>query len=210
MYVRKADKRELTLTVSGLLWRRSLVMEDEETSSQWSHLMGRAMDGELKGTQLAVIPSEMTDWKTWKLNYPGTDVLDMSRTTKAFVTEMQKQRGVYTLGLRMGGDVSDFPFDILKRKRAISTKVGDHPVLVTYDAASATARAFDRKLKGQVLEFEMKESVLLDKASGSVWNPSTGACTRGTHKGERLAMLPGIPSFVKAWRIFYPGSETYQ
>lgn len=185
-------------------------MEDEETNSQWSHLMGRAMAGELKGTELEVVPSEMTDWKTWKNQYPGTDVLDMRRTTRAFVTEMQKRPGEYTLGLRLDGAVADFPFDALKKEKIVVTKVGDAPVLVTYDAESATARAFERKVEGRVLKFQLEDGVLIDEESRSVWNPATGICKKGKHKNAKLAMLPGIPSFIKAWRMFYPGSATHE
>ena len=42
-----------------MLWNRSLVMYDVETKSNWSHILGRAMDGEMKGTRLEMLPSEI-------------------------------------------------------------------------------------------------------------------------------------------------------
>jgi hypothetical protein len=168
------------------------------------------MAGELKGAELEVVPSEMTDWKTWKNQYPGTDVLDMRRTTRAFVTEMQKQSGEFTLGLRLDGAVADYPFDVLKKEIIVVTNVGDVPVLATYDTESATARAFERKVDGKALEFELEDGVLIDTESRSIWNPATGNCKKGKYKNSKLAMLPGIPSFIKAWRMFYPGSVTHE
>ena len=56
MYARTVEERELTLQVSGMLWQRSLVMRDLETGTLWSHLMGKAMEGELKGTIRASCP----------------------------------------------------------------------------------------------------------------------------------------------------------
>lgn len=184
-------------------------MEDEETSSQWSHLMGRAMAGQLKGSELEVLPSEMTDWGTWKAQHPGTDVLDMSRTTSAFVTEMQKEPDTYTLGLRLGGDVADFPFNVLQKTPVLATEVGETPVLVTYAEGSATARAFRRTVGDRILHFRREGERLMDAETGSVWDAATGKCMKGELKGRDLEMLPGILSFVKAWRIFYPGSKTY-
>ena len=72
MYARTVDSKTLTLTVSGMLWNRSLVMQDKETGSLWSHLLGRAMRGDLQGQRLDRLPGLMTDWKTWRELYPQT------------------------------------------------------------------------------------------------------------------------------------------
>ena len=72
MYARTVGQQTLTLAVSGLLWNRSLVMIDQETGSHWSHLMGTAMKGPLKGEKLEVFPSTMTDWATWRAKYVNT------------------------------------------------------------------------------------------------------------------------------------------
>ena len=61
MYASQVESRKLTFSVSGMLWNRSLVMLDQETKSLWSHILGQAMRGPLKGTRLEVIPSTMTD-----------------------------------------------------------------------------------------------------------------------------------------------------
>ena len=174
--------------------------------------MGKAMSGKLKGAELKVIPSVMTDWKTWKTEHPGSDVLDLRRTTHAFVTEVQKEPGSFTLGLRTGGAVVDFPFDALKRASVVSSKAGTEPVLVTFDEDSATARVFSRKVNGSELKFLRDggtPNLLIDSKTKSIWNPSSGICTKGTMKGKQLEMLPGIPSFIRAWRVFYPNSTTY-
>ena len=209
MYARKVKDKELTFTVSGMLWRRSLIMEDEETESHWSHLMGKAMAGDLKGAELEVIPSEMTDWKAWKSEYPGTDVLDMRRTTNRFVTEVQQRPKEYTLGIRFGGAVADFPYDVLKELEMVEATVGEEPVILTYDNTSATARIFSRMLQEKELSFELQEGVLRDQETASEWSRASGICLKGEFKGKRLDLLPGIPSFVRAWKTFYPKSRTY-
>ena len=214
MYARKVDDRELTFTVSGMLWKRSLVMEDEETESHWSHLLGRAMAGKLKGKRLKMIPSVMTDWKSWRAQHPKTDVLDMERTTTRFVTEVQKRPKAYTVGLRLDGTITDYTFDALRQEPVINATTKKTPYLVAYDIPSATPRVFERKVKGKTLTFErvggrLKESRLKDRETGSIWDPVTGECTSGELSGAQLKMVACVPSFTRAWRTFYPRSETY-
>ena len=84
MYARRVNGRTLTFGVSGMLWQDSLVMYDVETRSLWSHLLGEAMAGPLKGTVLGQVPSVMVDWKTWKSRHPQTTVLNLSRTSAAY------------------------------------------------------------------------------------------------------------------------------
>ena len=61
MYARKVKGKTLTLSVSGMLWNRSLVILDAETKSLWSHILGRAMQGPLEGETLEALPGLMTD-----------------------------------------------------------------------------------------------------------------------------------------------------
>ena len=47
MYASQVEEQTLTFAVSGMLWKRSLVMVDSETKTLWSHLLGKAMRGKL-------------------------------------------------------------------------------------------------------------------------------------------------------------------
>jgi hypothetical protein len=42
-----------------MLWNRSLEMRNVETGSLWSHILGEAMQGDLKGTTLQPLPTEL-------------------------------------------------------------------------------------------------------------------------------------------------------
>ena len=161
-----------------------------------------------------VIPSVMTDWRSWKAQYPRTDVLDMSRTTEAFVTDLQKEPGAYTLGFRMDGEIVDFPFDVLKTQYVINARTEKTPYLVTFDVDSATPRVFARAVSGKTLTFSLKQASLqgrhlIDSETNSIWNPVTGECTSGELNGKQLKMLACTPSFIRAWKSFYPKSATY-
>ena len=180
-------------------------MRDEETGTLWSHLMGKGMRGKHEGVELEVLPSSLTDWKTWKAQHPGTTVLAMSRTARDFVTEMQKAPGRFVLGVREGGEVKAYPYDVLKEKVVVNDVVGKKPVVVTYESAAATARVFAAEVASGKLRFERAPGGLMkDTGTGSLWDPATGECQSGELEGKRLEESVGIPSFAKAWEAFYP------
>jgi len=83
VHAREVDGKTLTLLVSGKLWRNSLVMEDEETGTLWSHITGEALEGELAGTRLEIVPGVHTTWAEWQAGHPGTQVLKKSEEIKA-------------------------------------------------------------------------------------------------------------------------------
>ena len=99
MYDRSLDDRTLTFVVSGLLWGRSLVMGDEQTGSEWSHILGEAMAGELKGKKLTILPSSMTNWETWRTKYPHTSVTMIERSAGEFETAMLGHSEAFGIGL---------------------------------------------------------------------------------------------------------------
>jgi len=83
VYARTHDDATLTFIVSGKLWRNSLIMQDVETGTLWSHITGQAMEGELKGAQLDMIPSVQTTWAEWVAAHPDTRVLRKSEEIRS-------------------------------------------------------------------------------------------------------------------------------
>ena len=75
VYVRAIEESTLTLIVSGKLWRNSLIMQDKETGTLWSHITGEALDGPHKGAFLGTLPSVQTTWAEWYDEHPDTRVL---------------------------------------------------------------------------------------------------------------------------------------
>jgi len=78
VYARQVGDRTLTFLVSGKLWRNSLIMQDLETGSLWSHVSGVALEGELEGTRLEVVSGVQADWQTWHAAHPETRLLAKS------------------------------------------------------------------------------------------------------------------------------------
>ena len=56
VFLARNDGKDVTLRVSGMLWKHNLVMQDLETRSLWSHMLGECMAGELKGARLTMLP----------------------------------------------------------------------------------------------------------------------------------------------------------
>ena len=72
MYSREIEEEIYTFGVSGRLIRNTLVMFDRETDRLWEQIIGEAVDGPLKGTELEFVPAILTTWEDWKTKYPGT------------------------------------------------------------------------------------------------------------------------------------------
>lgn len=53
----------------------NLVMFDRATGSYWSQLLGQAICGPLTGERLTLVPSTVTDWRSWRERHPDTTVL---------------------------------------------------------------------------------------------------------------------------------------
>ncbi len=207
MYARSIDGRVLTLAVSGMLWERSLVMIDQETGSLWSHILGTAKQGPLRGKQLEQVPSVMTDWKSWSGAHPDGTVVLLTRTSRDYGTEFYRQPAHFVLGIAQNGDAKAWSFDTLQRSPAVNDTFRDQPVVVLFDLGSSTARLFSRSLDGRSLTFEYRNGRFYDRESGSTWDPITGRAAEGPQRGAYLQALPAIVSYRHTWKVFHPQSK---
>ena len=76
---RLADGTVLDFGTTGNLRNSDLVMYDRRTRSWWQQFTGEAIVGELTGTLLTVLPSQIIGWDEFKANHPDGEVL--SRNT---------------------------------------------------------------------------------------------------------------------------------
>lgn len=208
MYARKAGKQTLTLSVSGMLWNRSLVMKDSETGSLWSHLLGKAMSGKLQGTTLASIPSEMTTWEAWRREHPQTTVLNLSRTARKFTRDVYRRPADFVFAWVSEGHAYDVSLAVLSQTPLLNVSRDESAWLVVYNSGSTAARLFSPTYNKQTLTFIVANGNLMrDRQTRSLWNRTTGEAVEGPLKGARLSQLPGIMSFTRAWRVFHPDSD---
>ena len=133
MYASEVDGKKLTFFVSGKLWGHSLVMQDQETGSQWSHILGRAMEGRLRGAALDVIPSVITTWQDWSDAHPETTVTMLPRTAVGFTKESMHRPARFGLGLVHAGRARFWRFDRLEKQPLVNDQMADQPLVVFFD-----------------------------------------------------------------------------
>ncbi|MCH7988283.1 MAG: DUF3179 domain-containing protein [Planctomycetes bacterium] len=209
MYARTLKNQTLTLAVSGMLWRGSLVIIDLETRSLWSHLLGEAMRGPLQGQSLETIPSTMTDWKTWKSSYPETTCVVLPRTSEDYNSNVWKtpvSMSMMVIGLAEKDQARAWHLDRLREQPVVNDMFAGKSVVAVYDEESGTAVLYSRRVDGKDLSFEFKDGKLFDLETGTQWDLITGEALTLPLKGKSLKKVKGIISYNAAWNEFHPNS----
>ena len=171
-------------------------MKDLETESLWSHLLGRSMQGELVDTQLETLPSLLTDWESWKKTHPETSVMLMRRSAKGFTRDMYRDLGRFVVGMSDGDKSKAWSFQDLKVHPLVNDLFDGQPILIAFDAKSATPYAYSRKLDGKSITFLVKGGEVVDEQTGSTWDLDHGVSTDGTFKGKNCS--PSLQSVLLA------------
>lgn len=195
--------------VSGLLWNRNLVMYDAETDSLWSHLLGEAMQGELKGTKLEMLPSEMTTWRAWQRDHPDTTVLNLSRTSQDFTKEFYTDPSSFVYGWSLALQPYHYPLDAAAKQPILNLTLGKAALTLAFDPDGPEVGLFSRKLGDRELSFvATRPGRMRDEQTGSIWNASTGVALEGPLKGQRLERQLGMFAYSRAWLTFHPRSQS--
>ncbi len=147
-----------------------LVMYDRETSSLWSQVIGQAVDGQLKGAELTVLPAMQTTWSRWIADHPETRVLDKgggysSDTYDSYYRSSslgirgQSRRDdrlypkEFVVGVTIEGQAKAYPFGQLDRTPVVNDVVNGVPLVITFDSDEATGMVFNPMLDGRRLNF---------------------------------------------------------
>ncbi len=205
-YSRNVDGRTLTFAIAGLLWNDSMVLNDQETGSGWSQLLGRAMTGPLKGKELRPLPALVTDWRTWCRLHPDSTVAWLPFTSAEYRQELERVPGQFVLGIAAGGEARSWGLDQLLKAGAVNDTWAGRPVLAVLDRPSLTVRLFDRTLAPRALTFRLDGDLLTDAETGSTWEAITGRAVAGPLAGQHLTPLPATLASRGAWQKFHPRS----
>lgn len=188
VYARKLGARTYTFEVSGKLWRNSFIMEDRETSTSWSHVTGRALDGPGRGAQLQALPSVQTTWIEWKTAHPATEVLKKSEEVLSSHYE-----SYFSDPDRMGLFRAQWLTEKMPGKTLIwGTTVGTHAVALTDEAL----------IEGKEVEVELGKAMV-------VVERGTDGGVRA-YAGEERDEIPVTRAFWFAWSSFYPNTQVVQ
>lgn len=209
-------------------------MYDHQTESLWIHVLGQAIGGTYQGTQLTFIPALQTSWENWKDLHPDTLVVspalfgrDSYASYYASGQEGVVGRGPFgggpsrddnlyskefVVGVRLAGQARAYPFSVLNKEPVVNDTVGDIPVVVFFDKATASATVFDRRLdNGDQLAFEPGTDPRLarDTNSRSEWNILTGVAVSGSMEGRALTPVPITYAFWFGWIDYHTESTVY-
>ena len=227
VYAQEVEGRELTFGVSGKLIMNALVMFDRQTDSLWSQFLGQAVQGELKGAKLELVPSQLLNWGAWKAQHPETVVVDQGgRTYDGYMSYYFSRRaGIYppnnlddrlhskalVIGVVGESGQKAYPFGAFLESPVANDTLEGRDLVVVLDTRSGASNVFDRTVNGSMLTFDQGELPLLfvDRETGSTWNKETGIATEGQLMGKRLQLVPSFVSFWFAWTDYYPSTELY-
>ncbi len=228
VFERILNGQEVEFGTSGKLYNSNLVMYDRLTDSYWSQALGMAITGELTGQELKIIPFDVISWGDWISIHPETLVL----TTETGYTRaygVDPYGDYYTdpriifpvdhkddrmhpkeiiIGFHEGQTYKAYKQSDVKSEKIVNDKINEAPI-VLFSMYAGNARAFDRIVDGQVLEFDFLDNKIIDLQTSSVWSYD-GIAISGELEGLELNRLPFNPGFWFEWIAFHPDTEVYE
>jgi len=227
LFNRVLDGKTLSFGNTGSLYESTLLMYDRETESFWGQVGGRAIQGELKGKRLEMLPSTTTRWKDWRNFHPDTLVLSMdtgySRNydSNPYLTYYQDKESLpgfpvslidkrlapkeLIIGVIFNDVKKAYPVNQLGWK-VINDNVGNEDIVVF--TRSKLTGVFFAELDDEVLEFELVDKTIIDKTTKSEWN-FFGQSVDGSLEGKRLKPVPIVYAFWFGWVAEYPDTELF-
>jgi hypothetical protein len=201
---RRIDGNAHTFGNAGGLMMNAMTWWDHETESIWSQPWGRSIEGPYKGTELFLLPSQITTWGSWRTEHPET----LAMTNDSFrIGFKQKFNPDFVIGLILADQAKAFYYRDVAAAGVVNDAIGEFPIFVW--AASENFHAYIRQAAGQTLTFRLEGDLLLDNETDSTWDISRGLATAGPLKGVSLQPIPSSSAFDWAWEDFFPGTEFY-
>lgn len=153
---------------SGKLWQSNLVMYDRKTDSYWSQILGEAIVGDMTGTKLKVLPSDMTRFGEWRKAHPSGQVLsrdtgatrfygrdpygDYYTTSGTFFPVRNKDSRLedkdFVLGIVVNGKAKAYYPPSIKDKGEIIDSFEGKTIVAQYEPEIDAVRLFERKSDG--------------------------------------------------------------
>ena len=231
VYDRRVDGRELTFGNTSALLDNDMVMYDHQTNSYWWHIAGRAVVGELTGTELEPLPSSTTTWAEWQDRHPGTRVLstdtgfarsyevDPFDGFRSVINDGQRpfpdaevsrhddrlDDGEEVVGVVLDGQARAYPVRSLG-DAVVNGELANTPLVVFSRAEGPAGVVYDRRVDGRELTFELVGDRIIDEQTGSTWGRD-GRAIEGPLTDERLAPIRSRSAFWFAFVASFPDAD---
>ena len=108
MHDRRIEGTAYTFGNEGVLFMNAMIWWDWESQSVWSQPWGAAIDGELTGTRLNLLPYELVPWQTWLEHHPDAKVLVDERVDLTYGARYAIDR--FVIGVSIGDAATGFYF----------------------------------------------------------------------------------------------------
>lgn len=160
VYERIINGKETTFGVSGMLRKSDMVMYDRKTESLWQQLTGEAIVGDLTGSKLKGLPSQIISFEQFKKAFSDGIVLsretgytreygknpyigydDISKSPFLFEGKIDDRllpmEKVITLSI---GELNKaYPYSITSELNVIHDKVGDQQIVIFHSDGAVSA-----------------------------------------------------------------------
>lgn len=146
--------------VSGLLRYSDMIMYDQKTESFWEQFTGDAIVGEMTGTSLTKIPSQIISFQQYKTIYPDGLVLskntgfnrpygknpyvgydDVGKTPFAFLGEFDERLrpNEKVIAVKINNNYKAYPYEITWSKRVINDSFEGEDIVVFHVNGAASS-----------------------------------------------------------------------
>lgn len=112
--------------------------------------------------------------------------------------------------LEIQGEARAYPLQVLIWHEIVNDRFNGEPVLVTFCPLCYSALVFDRRVKGEILEFGVSgflrhsDLVMYDRKTETLWQQFTGKALVGDYAGTRLEQVPSQIISFSQFKSGYP------
>ncbi len=158
-FKRTVDGTVYDFGVSGKLRNSDLIMWDRQTESWWQQVTGEAIVGEMVGTQLEMIPTQLVSFADFKAAFPEAQVLSQKtgfsrnygqNPYRGYDTDQRpflfadipdpRLQAVDRVVVVVNGDTAKaYPYKILTAEKVVADAVGNQDVVIFWKSGTTSA-----------------------------------------------------------------------